>query len=324
MTMMAQLEGRPDTLSLVDAIAGYAATFSVNNDSAIHTARHCLIEALSHGFEALRDPDRASLIAPVVPGAMMPGGTRVPGTSLELDPAQGAFCLAVMFCRTSNGSGSMETLTASAAGPLAALLAVADYRARKATMEGTSPPKVRDVLVATLKAVEIQAALGSMPLALTALAATELGATQAQIITGLRYVCVDGGGWVGSDPGSDAHLGSDATGKLWATADAICRAVRHGCQAIGRDVRPTGPASASGTTTKPAKRPLGTTMIDRLAREENRSDAELLRMRFRAAVDRHFPPRQAERVKSLFAAPERLDDLPVNELLAALVTNGAR
>ena len=33
-------------------------------------------------------------------------------------------------------------------------------------------------------------------------------------------------------------------------------------------------------------------------------------------------PKQAERIKALFARPQALDALPVNELMAALVTNG--
>jgi len=32
----------------------------------------------------------------VVPGATMPGGVRVPGTSFELDPVQGAFNIGTM------------------------------------------------------------------------------------------------------------------------------------------------------------------------------------------------------------------------------------
>jgi 2-methylcitrate dehydratase len=44
--------------------------------------------------------------------------------------------------------------------------------------------------------------------------------------------------------------------------------------------------------------------------------------KFEASVDAHFAPKQAERVKALFAArPEQLERLPVNELVAALVTN---
>src|SRR6184192_4133406 len=49
----------------------------------------------------------------------------------------------------------------------------------------------------------------------------------------------------------------------------------------------------------------------------------LLVGKFTAAVDAHFAPRQAERVKALFAKAAALDDLPVNELMAALVTSGS-
>ena len=45
--------------------------------------------------------------------------------------------------------------------------------------------------------------------------------------------------------------------------------------------------------------------------------------KFEAAVDAHFPAKQAERVKALFAKPAGLDALPVNEFVAAMVTNGA-
>src|SRR5213082_621530 len=45
--------------------------------------------------------------------------------------------------------------------------------------------------------------------------------------------------------------------------------------------------------------------------------------KFTASVDAHFAPKQAERVKALFAKAPELDALPVNELLAALVTSAA-
>ena len=42
---------------------------------------------------------------------------------------------------------------------------------------------------------------------------------------------------------------------------------------------------------------------------------------FESSVDPYFQPKQAERVKALFPNP-KVDDLPVNELVAAMVTNG--
>jgi 2-methylcitrate dehydratase len=44
--------------------------------------------------------------------------------------------------------------------------------------------------------------------------------------------------------------------------------------------------------------------------------------KFESSVEAYFSPKQAERVKAVFASPG-LDDLPVNELVAAMVTNGA-
>jgi 2-methylcitrate dehydratase len=44
--------------------------------------------------------------------------------------------------------------------------------------------------------------------------------------------------------------------------------------------------------------------------------------KFESAVDAHFGAKQAERVKALFAKPAGLDALPVNEFVAAMVTNG--
>jgi 2-methylcitrate dehydratase len=44
--------------------------------------------------------------------------------------------------------------------------------------------------------------------------------------------------------------------------------------------------------------------------------------KFQDSVDAHFSAKQAERIKALFASPSQLDALPVNELMAGMVTNG--
>jgi hypothetical protein len=41
-------------------------------------------------------------------------------------------------------------------------------------------------------------------------------------------------------------------------------------------------------------------------------------------VDAYFSAKQAEKIKTLFAKREQLDSMPVNELMAAMVTNGIR
>jgi hypothetical protein len=320
---------------LLVAMADYAAAFPVSGQAAIQSARHCLIDALARGFEALRDPQCAALVGPIVPGAVMPGGARVPGTSLELEPAQAAFCISLMLCRPAGGERWAAPGGARAADCLGAILATADYQARKALMEGKPPPKVRDVLAALLKALEVQGVLAALdedcaasgsPLRLarvaaTAIAAAQLGAAQGQIIRAVGYACID----------AERHTMS-RNERAW--ADGIGRAVRHACQALasgtpivltGADLEVVSLAGRVLTATRgPLKKPFGTAHIDRLIGLQKPQEAVELTARFRAAVDRSFPTRQAERVKALFATPERLDDLPVNELIAALVTNGAR
>lgn len=324
-------------------MAAYAAAFPVGGEARVGTARRYLIAALAGAFEALRDPECAALIGPVVPGALMPGGARVPGTSLELEPAQAAFCIGLMLGAAPEAEHRVEPRGPRLADALGALLAGADYQSRKAAMEGKAPPAVRDLLAAMLKALEIQSVLAAARgprqrqgheslrdtrVAVSAVVTAQLGGTPAQIIRAISHACIDG----------DLHGDGEETqgvlpGRGWATAETISRGVRHACQAIapGRPSsllpgemtfvafagRALGAAPAGGE-------PFGTVYIDRLAgRPEPQTLAQLM-TRFQAAADRCFPARQAQRIKVLFAAPERLDDLPVNEFLAALVTNGAR
>jgi hypothetical protein len=343
------IEDQTNTVSLVTALADYAASVGVDSASALETARHCLIDALAGGFEALREAECASLIGPLVPGAVMPGGARVPGTSLELDPAQAAFCTALILCRSPSRSHSLSPHSERAADVLGALLAVADYQGRKAVMEGNSPPRVRDLLTAIVKSLEIQGVLAregvpdGLPIATatlrlarvaaTAIATAQLGGTRAQIVMAISHACIDGGLSV------DEH-GFEIARRDWATADAISRAVRYACQAMAcghasyltaldlesADLagKHLGVRASPRRAATSGRKPFGTEIVERLDAYRTPLEVAQLTVRFRAAVDRYFPARQAEKIKALFAAPERLHDLPVNELLAALVTNGAR
>src|ERR1700734_4519975 len=87
---------RPDPDSPLVAIAEYAKNFSVTSAQAYETARYCFMDTLACGFQALKYPACTKLLGPVVPGAVMPGGARVPGLSYELDPVQAAFNIGAM------------------------------------------------------------------------------------------------------------------------------------------------------------------------------------------------------------------------------------
>ena len=339
-----EVEDQTSSVGLVTAIADYAASYAVDSASAIQTARHCLIDALSRGLDALREASCASLVAPVVPGAVMPGGARVPGTSLELDPVQAAFCNSLVLCRPVDGSAWLSSVSGCAGDSIGAILAVADYRARKAAMEGTAPMKVRDVLAAIVKAMEIQGRLTSevtdgkptigdtsmraARVAASAIVTAQLGGAQAQIITAVSYACIEGSMFL--DAAERLAIGRADVAR----AESIGRAVRYACQtmAAGRpsyvtpaDVRAVDLAGTFiGARPSSRNEAFRTGIIDRLGSDRTAQEAAEVATGFREAVGRYFPTRQAERIKALFAAPERLDDLPVNELLAALVTNGAR
>ncbi len=66
-------------------------SYRIDSEAAYETAYYCLMDTLACGFQALQYPACTKLLGPVVPGAVMPGGSRVPGTSYELDPVQAAF-----------------------------------------------------------------------------------------------------------------------------------------------------------------------------------------------------------------------------------------
>lgn len=84
----------PDTV-LVD-IVDYVLNTGIDSALALETARHCLIDTLGCGLEALSYPACTKLLGPVVPGTIVPNGAKVPGTSFQLDPVQAAFGIGAM------------------------------------------------------------------------------------------------------------------------------------------------------------------------------------------------------------------------------------
>src|SRR5690348_10512359 len=86
---ISNIRPKPDQL-FVD-IADYVLQFKVESAEAIDTARHCLLDTLGCGILALKYPECTKLLGPVVPGTVVPGGSRVPGTGYVLDPIAAAF-----------------------------------------------------------------------------------------------------------------------------------------------------------------------------------------------------------------------------------------
>src|SRR5256714_1892090 len=227
---------RPAPDGVLSAIADYARNFTVRSEPAYETARYCLMDSLACALQALKIPACRRLLGPVVPGAVMPGGARVPGTSFELDPVQAAFNIGAMIRWLDFNDTWLAAEWGHPSDNLGGILAVADYLARKAVMEGKKPPSVRDVLTGMIKAHEIQGVLALensfnrvglahgilVRVASTAVGTAMLGGTREQIINAVSNAWIDGGALR-----TYRHAPNPGSRKSWAAGDATSRAVRH-------------------------------------------------------------------------------------------------
>ena len=226
---------------MLSAIAGYARNFTVQSELAYDTARYCLMDTLACGFQALKYPACRKLLGPVVPGAVMPGGARVPGTSFELDPVQAAFNIGAMIRWLDFNDTWLAAEWGHPSDNLGGILAVADYLARNAVMSGKTPPSVREVLTAMIKAHEIQGVLALensfnrvgldhvllVRVASTAVVASMLGASLEQVVNAVSNAWIDGGALR-----TYRHAPNTGSRKSWAAGDATSRAVRHALIAL--------------------------------------------------------------------------------------------
>ena len=236
---------RPNPDELLVAIADYTKNYQVDSAQAYETARYCLMDTLACGFQALKYPACTRLLGPVVPGATMPGGSRVPGTSYELDPVMGAFSIGAMVRWLDFNDTWLAAEWGHPSDNLGAILAVSDYLSRRAILFGEKPLTVRDVLTAMIKAHEIQGVLALensfnrvgldhvllVRVASTAVATAMLGGSLEQIVNALSNAWIDGGALR-----TYRHAPNTGSRKSWAAGDATSRAVRHALFALKNEM----------------------------------------------------------------------------------------
>src|SRR6201996_1694069 len=226
---------RPDPDAALVAIADYAKSFTVQSPQAYETARYCLMDTLACGFQALKYPACTKLMGPVVPGAVMPGGARVPGTSYELDPVQAAFNIGAMIRWLDFNDTWLAAEWGHPSDNLGGILAVADWISRTNVAEGKQPLTMRDVLGAMIQAHEIQGCIALensfnkvgldhvvlVKVASTAVVSKLLGLTREQTIDAVSLAWVDG-----QSLRTYRHAPNTGSRKSWAAGDATSRAVR--------------------------------------------------------------------------------------------------
>src|SRR5208282_2705132 len=224
---------RPAPDQVLTAIADYALSYGISSPLAYETASYCLMDTLACGFQALKYPACTKLMGPVVPGATLKGGARVPGTSYELDPVNAAFNIGAMIRWLDFNDTWLAAEWGHPSDNLGGILAVADWLARFAPAEGRVSVKMRDVIRAMIKAHEIQGCIALensfnkvgldhvvlVKVATTAVVSHLLGLNREQTVNALSLAWVDG-----QSLRTYRHAPNTGSRKSWAAGDATSRA----------------------------------------------------------------------------------------------------
>jgi 2-methylcitrate dehydratase len=225
---------RPAFDAVIGAIADYAATPLKPSAQALENAYFCFMDSLGCAFRALRHPACTKLLGPLVPGGLLRGGARVPGTGFELDPVTAAFNIGTMIRWLDFNDAWLAAEWGHPSDNLGGILASGDYLSRAAELEAQRPITVRNVLHSMIKAHEIQGVLALensfnrvgldhvllVRVASAAAVAALLGATRDQICNAVSNAWIDGGALR-----TYRHAPNVGSRKSWAAGDATSRGV---------------------------------------------------------------------------------------------------
>jgi 2-methylcitrate dehydratase len=236
---------RPPPDELLVQIADYVAAAAIDSDEAYSTARLCLMDSFACMMLALNFPACLRRLGPTVPGALLLGGARVPGTHFELDPVQAAFNIGAMVRWLDYNDTWLAAEWGHPSDNLGGILATADYLCRAGGKLNWPPSDqqftVRDLLTAMIKGHEIQGVLALenafnrvgldhvilVRIATTAVVTHLLGGTPQQIVNALSNAFIDGGALR-----TYRHAPNAGPRKSWAAGDATSRGVRHALMAV--------------------------------------------------------------------------------------------
>ncbi|KAK7914850.1 hypothetical protein PG985_012553 [Apiospora marii] len=230
-------EGRAYDPEIKD-IADYIHNKPVDSELAFDTARWVFLDTLGCGLEGLRFKECTKLLGPIVPGTVVPNGTKVPGTDFQLDPVNGAFNIGAMIRWLDYNDCWLAAEWGHPSDNLGAILAVADWITRTNKAGGNIANgkqfNVRDVLEGMIKAHEIQGCLALLnsynkvgldhvvlvKVASAAVVSKMLGLSEKQTADAVTQAWVDG-----QSLRTYRHSPNTMSRKSWAAGDACQRAV---------------------------------------------------------------------------------------------------
>lgn len=226
--------GRVAGDAVIDAIVDYVVAEADFPEAAWRTARLDFLDSLGCALLALDYPACRRVLGPVVPGAEPADGVAVPGTPWRLDPVTAAFSLGAMVRWLDYNDTWLAAEWGHPSDNLGGILALAAWVARRRRAAGESPPTLRDVLAAQVRAHEIQGVLALenafnahgldhvllVRVATAAVAAALLGCDAERVRAAVSNAWLDGGALR-----TYRHAPNTGARKSWAAGDATARGV---------------------------------------------------------------------------------------------------
>ena len=224
---------RPDFDKVIQDIVDYVMTYDVtSSEEAMETARYCWMDTIGCGLFALNYPACTKMLGPVVPGATMTNGARVPGTAYELDPVRAAWNIGAMVRWLDFNDTWLAAEWGHPSDNLGAILALADYQSSQRAARGETPLTMRDVLIAMVQAHEVQGVLALencfncvgldhvmlVRIASAAVAARMLGCNRDELLNAVSHAWIDG-----CSLRTYRHAPNTGSRKSWAAGDASAR-----------------------------------------------------------------------------------------------------
>lgn len=216
--------------AVVQTLVDYLSSPPSFSEETYRTARLCLADSLGCALLALNYPACTKLLGPIVPGAEIPVGARVPGTGWMLDPVRAAFNLGTMVRWLDYNDTWLAAEWGHPSDNLGGIFAVSDYLCRTDQRRVT----LKQLLQAMIQAHEIQGVLALensfnkvgldhvilVRVATAAVCVALMGGSEAQIAAAISNAWVDGGALR-----CYRQYPNTGSRKSWAAGDATSRGV---------------------------------------------------------------------------------------------------
>ncbi len=221
---------QPPYDKVLTTIADYIHDTKIESKEAYKTAAACLMDAMGCAILSLNYKACTKLLGPVVPGTIVPYGTRVPGTSYVLDPIYGGFNIGTMIRWLDFNDTFLAAEWGHPSDNIGGILSLADYLSQTTRPDLT----VHDLLTYIIKAYEIQGGISILnsfnragydhvilvKLATAVVCTAMLQGNRTQIADTVSQVFVDGG-----PLRTYRHAPNTGSRKSWAAGDQTSRGV---------------------------------------------------------------------------------------------------